>query len=455
MIRNVTLLCLSPLCLTAAAQVQNALDFDGINDEVTVANGSAQIANAAGFSMTCWVYPTQNANWPNMEAFAGFRDNTFCDFYLLQTYGTTLEGRLRNSANTVFTVDSTGLLTLNTWQHLALTYDGSQLALYHNGVSVGSVPANGLITTTAGVFRIGNMPIPGSTEIFLDGMVDEVTLWSRGLTAAEVACIMNYNADPTDTDLKLYYRMDQGITGGTNTGLTNVIDATGHQNGVASGLALTGASSNWVAGSPVLGTNSVTICSGETYTLGGQQLTTAGTYSESFPTAGGCDSVVVLNLAVTPVNVGVVQNNFTLIAQASPASWQWVNCDNGFAPVQGATQQFYTATANGNYAVIVQQSGCADTSVCLAVTTVGLDEHSRTNINTWFDEQADALVLDLAEATGKVDAVVLDAVGRSVLRSRFQAGGRVVWPMSSLSPGAHLVVLSGDGVQHTVRFMRP
>jgi hypothetical protein len=210
-----------------------------------------------------------------------------------------------------------------------------------------------------------------------------------------------------------------------------------------------------VAGSPVLGTNSVTICSGETYTLGGQQLTTAGTYSESFPTAGGCDSVVVLNLAVTPVNVGVVQNNFTLIAQASPASWQWVNCDNGFAPVQGATQQFYTATANGNYAVIVQQSGCADTSVCLAVTTVGLDEHSRTNINTWFDEQADALVLDLAEATGKVDAVVLDAVGRSVLRSRFQAGGRVVWPMSSLSPGAHLVVLSGDGVQHTVRFMRP
>jgi len=443
------------MSLTTMAQVQNALDFDGVNDEVTVANASAQIANATGFSMTCWVYPTQNANWPNMEAFAGFRDNTFCDFYLLQTYGTTLEGRLRNSANTVFTVDSTGLLTLNTWQHLALTYDGSLLAMYHNGIAVGSVPANGLITTTTGMFRIGNMPIPGSTEIFLDGMVDEVTLWSRGLTAAEVACIMTYNADPTEADLKLYYRLDQGVTGGTNTGLTNVIDATGHQNGTASGFALTGTSSNWVAGAPVLGTNSVTICSGQSYTLGNQSLTTPGTYSETFPTAGGCDSVVVLNLAVTPVNVGVVQNNFTLIAQGSPATWQWVNCDNGYAPVQGATQQFYTATANGNYAVIVQQSGCADTSICLAVTTVGIDEAARPSLQAWYDERADALVLELTEAGGPVDAVVLDALGRNVLRSRFTAGSNVSWPMASLKTGAHLVVLSVGGFQHTVRFLRP
>ncbi|MFN9326145.1 MAG: hypothetical protein ACK6A5_12260, partial [Flavobacteriales bacterium] len=173
------------------------------------------------------------------------------------------------------------------------------------------------------------------------------------------------------------------------------------------------------------------------------------------PTAGGCDSVVVLNLAVTPVNVGVVQNNFTLIAQASPASWQWVNCDNGFAPVQGATQQFYTATATGNYAVIVQQSGCADTSICLAVTTVGIEEAARASVQTWYDEQADALILDLANATGKVDAVVLDALGRKVMETRFQAGSRVAWPMASLSSGAHLVVLSGRDVQHTVRFLRP
>ena len=101
------------LPLLASAQTQNALDFDGVNDEVTVANASALIANGTGFSLTSWVYPTQSTNWPNMDAYAGFRDNTGCDFYLLQTYGTTVEGRFRSSSNVVYTLDSVGLMVLN------------------------------------------------------------------------------------------------------------------------------------------------------------------------------------------------------------------------------------------------------------------------------------------------------------------------------------------------------
>lgn len=43
------------------------------------------------------------------------------------------------------------------------------------------------------------------------------------------------------------------------------------------------------------------ICQGESYTLGGQQYTATGTYPVSFVTAGGCDSLVTLNLTVRPV----------------------------------------------------------------------------------------------------------------------------------------------------------
>ncbi len=48
-------------------------------------------------------------------------------------------------------------------------------------------------------------------------------------------------------------------------------------------------------------TISTTICSGETYTFGSQILTTSGTYTETYTTIGGCDSVVTLNLTVSPV----------------------------------------------------------------------------------------------------------------------------------------------------------
>ncbi len=43
-----------------------------------------------------------------------------------------------------------------------------------------------------------------------------------------------------------------------------------------------------------------TICTGLTYTFGPQSLTATGTYTQAFPAATGCDSTVTLNLTVTP-----------------------------------------------------------------------------------------------------------------------------------------------------------
>ena len=50
-------------------------------------------------------------------------------------------------------------------------------------------------------------------------------------------------------------------------------------------------------------TDATTICDGNTYIFGTQILTTSGTYTEVFTSAGGCDSTVVLTLnAVTGFN---------------------------------------------------------------------------------------------------------------------------------------------------------
>lgn len=47
-------------------------------------------------------------------------------------------------------------------------------------------------------------------------------------------------------------------------------------------------------------TLNTTICQGETYSFNNQSLTTSGTYSGTFPSVGGCDSIVTLNLLVSP-----------------------------------------------------------------------------------------------------------------------------------------------------------
>jgi hypothetical protein len=441
------------IALSGGAQLQNALHFDGVNDEVVVANASAQIANLPGFSITCWVHPTQSANWPNMEAISGFRDNIGCDFYLLQTYGLTMEGRLRTSANQVFTIDSAALLTLNAWQFVALTYDGSTLSMYHNGALIESLPANGTISTPTGMFRIGNMPVPGSTQIFLNGQADEATLWKRGLTQAEIQCMMNHGADPQDPDLRLYYRMDQGVPGGTNTGITSLTDAAGNLNGTLTGFALTGAASNFVAGSPNDGTISATICSGESYLLNGQALNQSGTYSSAIPVAGGCDSLVTLNLTVIPVSVGVAQNGHLLISQANGAQYQWINCLTG-AAIANASGQYYQASANGQYAVVVTQNGCTDTSACFTVTTAGVEEMGLPPARLWPQPVNGQLNVELAWPLRDAVLRVHDLTGRAVIERSFAIVHRAVIGTEALPAGAYLLSIGSFGERRVMRFAR-
>ena len=74
----------------------------------------------------------------------------------------------------------------NTWYHAAMTYDGSQLRLYVNGVPDGSLPITGPLVRTSGPLFIGYYG-PYS----LRGGVDEVGLYSRALDASEIQAIYN------------------------------------------------------------------------------------------------------------------------------------------------------------------------------------------------------------------------------------------------------------------------
>jgi hypothetical protein len=85
-----------------------------------------------------------------------------------------------------------------------------------------------------------------------------------------------------------------------------------------------------------------------------------------------CDSMVTLNLTINAANITVTNSPPTLMANAASASYRWLDCDNSFAFLPGATNQRFTATTTGNYAVEVTENGCKDTSACFFVQTVGI-----------------------------------------------------------------------------------
>ena len=206
------------------AQNSYSLDFDGEGDYVEIIDESAMIANADQMTLSGWVYPRgPNADsWTQFDGFFGFRNNNDADFYLLQLGAYKVEGRLRVSGGGEFTIETAeNSIISETWHHLALTYNGSNIILYIDGIEAGSTEASGQITNESVPLKIGSL-VFDNTNFDLDGQVDEVSLWNIALTQQQVQDYME--ADLTDaTGLVGYWNFNSGSGETAN-------DASGNEN---------------------------------------------------------------------------------------------------------------------------------------------------------------------------------------------------------------------------------
>jgi len=89
----------------------------------------------------------------------------------------------------------------------------------------------------------------------------------------------------------------------------------------------------------------------------------SGTITVTANNAVGSSVPQSIYVTVNTANTSVNQSGATLTASATGASFEWINC-NGNIPVQGDTNQSFTASVTGSYAVVITQNGCVDTSNC-------------------------------------------------------------------------------------------
>ena len=117
----------------------------------------------------------------------------------------------------------------------------------------------------------------------------------------------------------------------------------------------------------------ISICAGQTLVIGTNSYSSSGIYTDVLAAINGCDSTVTTTLTVNPViDLTTTTSGNSITANTSPANYQWIDCNNGNSLLVGATSQVYTSAANGNYAVIISQNGCSDTSACVTITTTGI-----------------------------------------------------------------------------------
>lgn len=119
----------------------------------------------------------------------------------------------------------------------------------------------------------------------------------------------------------------------------------------------------------------LTVCNSYTSPSGNYTWTSSNIYYDTIANSHGCDSLLIIDLTINIIDILVNQNETTLTANTSGDSYQWLDCDNGNSIITGEVNQYYTATTNGNYAVIVTENGCTDTSSCYSIISAGFLEN--------------------------------------------------------------------------------
>jgi hypothetical protein len=113
----------------------------------------------------------------------------------------------------------------------------------------------------------------------------------------------------------------------------------------------------------------------EDFILNNQTYNTSGTFTQLIQTTAGCDSTIIIELTIHPaIDTTISVSGITLASNQTNAQYQWWNCISD-SIVSGASNFDYTPIINGDYAVIINNNGCADTSACYGIYTVGFNDH--------------------------------------------------------------------------------
>ncbi len=181
------------------------------------------------------------------------------------------------------------------------------------------------------------------------------------------------------------------------------------------------------------------ICEGDLYNLGSQNLTQPGTYLETFSNALGCDSTVTLTLSFHVVDTSVSLSGNTLTANLFATSYQWLDCDNNLAPLIGQDGQSLLVTANGHYAVIVYDGVCRDTSGCHFALAVGVRDGLRELLRVSPNPSSSVTHVQRLDgnALGHLQLVAID--GRLVWSADVMDGFETTLDMHHLAAGMYFL----------------
>jgi hypothetical protein len=359
----------------------NALDFDGSNDKVTLSDSTGVPVGNSSYTLEAWIKPdTHGVNgiigWGTWGA--GNQVNA-----LRLDSGNGLVNYWWGNDLRV----TPGNLADGQWHHVAATFDGTTRKIYVDGVLMGQDTPSGHSVSSASNLTIGST----NNGEYFDGGIDSVRVWSVARTQAQIQSDMGSALTGSELGLVLNYEFDQGVLSANNAGVSTLTDSAGVANtGVLQNFALSGTSSNWVAGAGArTGTEDTSFTLTRDDLLQGWSDAEGNTLSITAPTADHGTVVVNADGSVTVTPEADYNGAITLSYGVSDGV---TTVETSLSTTLAAVNDAPVAEASGTLAYTENQ---AATAVASALTLSDVDSSSLTGatvqISGGYQSGADAL----------------------------------------------------------------
>jgi Ni,Fe-hydrogenase III small subunit len=290
----------------------SALNFDGVNDQVAVANG---LPSMNEMTIETWLNPKRISNWDVIMNYNSFGTGDV-HFQFVP------DGRLEFSiaGNNPIDQFTSATFSSNQWYHFAAVYSatGKYVKFYLNGNLIDTRTYTTAISTSNGVpFTIGNW----AGQRPFEGDLDDLRIWNVAKTDVQIKADMNKTLIGSEIGLLAYYNFNQGVACANNSSNQTLTDLKGLRNGTLQNFDLSAAScnSNWTNGAPTTGitvTNDRTNSSNASgiYPVGNTQITWTAT------DAAGNISTATQVITVLAPEANITGNNITIADGATSVS---------------------------------------------------------------------------------------------------------------------------------------
>ena len=180
--------------------------------------------------------------------------------------------------------------------------------------------------------------------------------------------------------------------------------------------------------------------------------TVSGTYAVVIQQGNCIDTSACSTICLIDSEVYVNENTIQSLADTLNSTFQWINCSDN-SPIEGETSSFFTPSESGNYAVIIHQGSCVDTSECESIIIVGLEGRNNSAVKVFPNPAHNLLIMETESKMVGSIYTIYGSDAKKVASGKIETRNTII-PLKGLANGMYTIKIESQEEDLSIQFIK-